>query len=199
MVSTKAQGSYAKGRERRRELLRIAAEVFTAEGFEGATLKLVAERAGIKEATLFHYFSGKQELLTAVLADRDDRNSERTGGAVPSLADLPGIAEENEQHPGLTALFAVASATATREGHAARAYFRERYDRLRETTAANIAEAQAAGEVRADVAPDEAARLILAVFDGIQLQWLYDPSVSMPGALRTTLRLLEARGGTTAR
>lgn len=191
-MGAKSQGTYAKGIERRRDLLRIAAEVFAAEGFEGTTLKLVAERAGIREATLFHYFSGKQDLLTAVLADRDEQNRERAQGAMPSLGDLPGIAAHNQQHPGLTALFAVASATATREGHAAREYFRERYVWLRETTAANIADAQSSGEVRDDVDPDEAARIILAVFDGIQLQWLYDPSVDMPRALSTILRLLEA-------
>jgi AcrR family transcriptional regulator len=190
-MSGKAPGTYAKGIERRRDLLRIAADVFAAEGFEGTTLKLVAERAGIKEATLFHYFSGKQDLLTAVLADRDEQNTVRTGGAAIALADLPGIAERNEQHPGLTALFAVASATATRPGHAARDYFRNRYAWLVERTAGNIADAQARGEIRADISPEDAARIIIGVFDGIQLQWLYDPGVSMPAALSGVLRLLE--------
>ncbi|MFJ6001919.1 TetR family transcriptional regulator [Arthrobacter sp. NPDC092385] len=189
-MGTKPQGSYAKGVERRRDLLRIAAEVFAAEGFEGTTLKLVAERAGIKEATLFHYFSGKQDLLTAVLADRDEQNSTRHGGSPGSLADFPGIAEHNERHPGLTALFAVASATATRPDHAAHDYFRNRYSWLLRTVGQDIAEAQARGEIRTDIAPEDAARLIVGVFDGIQLQWLYDPDVSMPSALADILRLL---------
>ncbi|TKV27921.1 TetR/AcrR family transcriptional regulator [Arthrobacter sp. NamB2] len=192
-MGTKAQGTYAKGIERRRELLRIAAEVFIAEGFEGTTLKLVAERAGIKEATLFHYFSGKQDLLTAVLADRDEQTTAGHGGTTASLADLPDIAAHNERHPGLTALFAVASATATRQGHAARDYFRERYAWLIETTAKDISAAQSRGEIRSDISPEDAARIIIGVFDGIQLQWLYDPSVSMPAALTNVLRLLDAR------
>lgn len=193
-MGTKAQGTYAKGIERRRELLRIAAEVFAAEGFEGTTLKLVAERAGIKEATLFHYFSGKQDLLTAVLADRDEQNSAQHGGSVTSLADFPGIAEHNERHPGLTALFAVASATATRPDHAAHDYFRTRYSWLLGTVERDIAGAQARGEIRTDIAPEEAARLIIGVFDGIQLQWLYDPATSMPAALSSVLRLLAPQG-----
>lgn len=192
-MGTKAQGTYAKGIERRRDLLRIAAEVFIAEGFEGTTLKLVAERAGIKEATLFHYFSGKQDLLTAVLADRDEQVATRHGGTTASLEDLPGVAEHNARHPGLTALFAVASATATRPGHAARDFFRDRYAWLIESTAKDISEAQARGEIRTDISPEDAARIIVGVFDGIQLQWLYDPSVSMPAALTNVLRLLDAR------
>lgn len=44
-MDRRARGSYAKGVERRRELLAVAAEVFAAEGFDGTTLKLVAERA----------------------------------------------------------------------------------------------------------------------------------------------------------
>ncbi|MDQ0734188.1 TetR/AcrR family transcriptional regulator [Arthrobacter agilis] len=190
-MGRRAQGTYAKGIERRRELLTTAAEVFAAEGFDGTTLKLVAERAGIGEATLFHYFRGKQDLLTAVLADRDERNVALRGGTATALADLPAVAEQNARHPGLTALFAVASAAATRPGHAARDYFRDRYAWLVTATARDVARAQERGELRSDIAPEEAARIIIGVFDGIQLQWLYDPSVSMPAALTAVLRLLE--------
>ncbi|MEG9247576.1 helix-turn-helix domain-containing protein [Arthrobacter sp. Soc17.1.1.1] len=189
-MDRRARGSYAKGVERRRELLAVAAEVFAAEGFDGTTLKLVAERAGIREATLFHYFTGKQDLLTAVLADRDDQHTEHSRTAA-SLADLPRVAERNAQQPGLTALFAVASATATRPGHAARDYFRDRYAWVVAATAGDIARAQERGEVRSDIDPEDAARIIIATFDGIQLQWLYDPTVSMPSTLAAVLRLLE--------
>ncbi len=190
-MDRRARGSYAKGIERRRELLAVAAEVFAAEGFDGTTLKLVAERAGIREATLFHYFSSKQDLLTAVLADRDEQNTTRQGGTPASLADLPRVAEQNAQHPGLTALFAVASATATRPGHAARDYFRDRYAWVVAATAGDVARAQERGELRTDIDPEDAARIIIGAFDGIQLQWLYDPTVSMPATLTTVLRLLE--------
>lgn len=101
------------------------------------------------------------------------------------------MAERNAQQPGLTALFAVASATATRPGHAARDYFRDRYAWVVAATAGDIARAQERGEVRSDIDPEDAARIIIATFDGIQLQWLYDPTVSMPSTLAAVLRLLE--------
>jgi F0F1-type ATP synthase assembly protein I len=71
------------------------------------------------------------------------------------------------------------SAEATDSEHPSHEDFAERY----RSSAANgeqlLRAAQEAGEVRADLDPALAARLISAVMDGIQLQWLLDESVDM--------------------
>ncbi len=43
----------------------------------------------------------------------------------------------------------------------------------------DIERRQKAGEVRTDVGAEALARLVVAAFDGLQLQWLYDKSVDM--------------------
>ncbi|MCY0959443.1 TetR/AcrR family transcriptional regulator [Streptomyces sp. H27-H5] len=55
------------GRPPREELLRAAAELFTVRGYGATTTRAVAERAGMRQATMYHYFGGKEELLAELL------------------------------------------------------------------------------------------------------------------------------------
>jgi AcrR family transcriptional regulator len=190
MSSVKPRGRYSKGAERREQIIKTATDVFATEGFEGTALKRVAELVGVKEATLFHYFRGKQELLTAVLAERDRRGAAHADEDETGLRLLVPVAERNRREPGLTTLYAVASATANDPGHDSHGYFQERYATLVETLAEDIERGQAAGEVRRDVPPAALARLVVAVFDGLQLQWLYDKDVDMADGLAQLVDVL---------
>lgn len=193
MTTGKVRGPYAKGEERRRTIVETATDVFATEGFEGAALKRVAELVGVREATLFHYFSSKQELQQAVLAERDDRALSMVGETF-GVDDLPAVAARNEQEPGLTTLYAVASATANDTAHASHQYFRERYELIIRDLAQDIGARQRSGEYRSDIDPEWAARLLVGVFDGLQVQWLYDKGVSMEEGLRKAIALLKAPG-----
>ncbi|MGW2617382.1 TetR/AcrR family transcriptional regulator [Streptomyces sp. NPDC001500] len=51
----------------RAELLAAAAELFTTRGYAATTTRAVAERAGMRQASMYHYVSGKEELLAALL------------------------------------------------------------------------------------------------------------------------------------
>lgn len=51
----------------REELLAAAAELFTVNGYSATTTREVAERAGIRQATMYHYFKGKEGLLAELL------------------------------------------------------------------------------------------------------------------------------------
>ncbi len=192
MSTTKPRGQYAKGAERREQIVQTATDVFATEGFEGTALKRVAELVGVKEATLFHYFSGKQELLTAVLAERDRRGKELGGAAEFGLEALVPVAERNRLEPGLTTLYAVASATANDPGHASHGYFQDRYARLVKELAQDVGRRQESGAIRTDVGAEYLARLIIAAFDGLQLQWLYDKSVDMAAGLSELVDVLLA-------
>ncbi|MFD3468586.1 helix-turn-helix domain-containing protein [Streptomyces sp. NPDC058682] len=55
------------GRPPREELLCAAAELFAAQGYAATTTRAVAERAGMRQATMYHYFGGKEELLAELL------------------------------------------------------------------------------------------------------------------------------------
>ncbi len=189
--SSKPRGQYAKGAERREQIIQTATDVFATEGFEGTALKRVAELVGVKEATLFHYFRGKQELLTAVLAERDRRSM----AAVDADAGLPLMvrsAERNRAEPGLTTLYAVASATANDPGHDSHGYFKDRFTEVVDVLTADIERRQAAGKTRADLPAKDLARLVVAISDGLQLQWLYDKEVDVADGLSQFIDVLMA-------
>lgn len=55
------------GLSAREELLAAAAELFTTRGYAATTTRAVAERAGMRQATMYHYVAGKEDLLAELL------------------------------------------------------------------------------------------------------------------------------------
>lgn len=68
LESPNASSRVARRRDRRKaEIVRTATELLSRYGYQGMSLEDVAERTDIAKATLYHYFSGKDELVAAVL------------------------------------------------------------------------------------------------------------------------------------
>ncbi|WP_317447411.1 helix-turn-helix domain-containing protein [Streptomyces collinus] len=63
----RAQERPASGLPPREEVLAAAAELFTAHGYTATSTRAVAERAGLRQASLYHYFDGKEAILAALL------------------------------------------------------------------------------------------------------------------------------------
>lgn len=53
--------------DKRSALLDIATQVFAKQGFDRASMNLVAKEAGVSKAVLYHYFPGKDAILYAIL------------------------------------------------------------------------------------------------------------------------------------
>lgn len=53
--------------ERREEILEAARAVFSEKGYQRATTKAIAKRAGVAEGTIFIYFSTKRDLLVSCI------------------------------------------------------------------------------------------------------------------------------------
>ncbi|MCX2929715.1 helix-turn-helix domain containing protein [Mycobacterium sp. CVI_P3] len=51
----------------REEILDAAAELFTTRGYASTSTRAIAEAVGIRQASLYHYFKTKDELLSALL------------------------------------------------------------------------------------------------------------------------------------
>lgn len=56
-----------KSEERRQQMIDIAAEVFNEIGFEGASMAEISARIGGSKATLYNYFSSKEEIFVEVM------------------------------------------------------------------------------------------------------------------------------------
>src|ERR1700692_5099648 len=53
----------------RDKILSAAGEVFAEQGFEGATIRAITERAGVNVAAVNYHFRDKAELYTRVVVD----------------------------------------------------------------------------------------------------------------------------------
>ncbi|MGO8998654.1 MAG: TetR/AcrR family transcriptional regulator [Polyangiaceae bacterium] len=77
-------------RSRREEILDEATQLFAERGYEGTSMADLAERVGLRKASLFHHFASKEVLYAAVLA----RLIEAVGGAIVASAMQPGTFAE---------------------------------------------------------------------------------------------------------
>jgi len=84
-------------------------------------------------------------------------------------------ARRNAGRPGLVQAYAVLSADSVTEGHPAKEYFRGRYEILREQVREALEEVCDPQDPPRPQDVDCAAAAILAVMDGLQVQWLLDP------------------------
>jgi AcrR family transcriptional regulator len=71
----------------RAEVVGIARELFTTEGYESISMRKIAERAGCAAATLYRYFSSKWELLRFVWKDVLEDAYSECDRAAEGLAD----------------------------------------------------------------------------------------------------------------
>ncbi|GGN56627.1 TetR family transcriptional regulator [Streptomyces albiflavescens] len=183
-----AMNTRARSEERRAEIVRAALEVIAERGYRGASLASVAERVGLTQQGLLHYFPTKDALLVAVLEERDQWDAvPDTQWRVDLLASL---VEYNAMRPGIIQTFSALLGESVTEGHPAREYFTERYARVR-ASMATVLRAEYGERLPNGLTPERTAPLLVAVMDGLQYQWLLDPeSVDMPGAFRDFLALL---------
>lgn len=168
-------GRSPKGAARREAILDAALAVFGEVGLHGASLREIAGRVGVSHQSLMHYFPTKNELLMAVLRRRDERLRQHfadEGGM--SIRELISVAEDNVGIPGLIELYNMASAEATNEEHPAHEYYAEFYESMIDSMAQFLERAEERGVLRDGWTAKSAARAILGLVDGLQLQWLYD-------------------------
>src|SRR3954451_11473177 len=70
-MQTKTRGPYAKTPARRATIVAAAREAFIEHGYDHASLRDIAKRAGLTHQGLLRHFSGKPELLSELLQQRD--------------------------------------------------------------------------------------------------------------------------------
>ena len=195
MAVERPRGEYAKSRARREAIVRAAVEVFSSVGFHKGSLREVADRAGLSQAGLLHHFPSKEHLLQAVLTWRDEDAAQRLGTPTPEGLDLlRGLVDtvaHNASTPELVELHVVLSAEGTSMDHPMHDYFVTRYAAVYDTVLAALDTADAHGQLQPDVDRHSAARTLIALMDGLQVQWLlHRDEVDMASDLRRYLQSL---------
>ena len=188
--------SYPKGVRRRQQILDSAITLLAQRGVERASLRTVGEAIGVSHTALRHYFSSRDELLVEAYRAHEARAAQDAPATSESAVGLiVEAAERNRSIPGLVELYATLTTDALQEQHAVtRRFVRDRFRSLREALAAMIASGQQAGRIAADIDPLDAAALVIAASDGLQIQWLLDPEAVDVGRSLSILERLLPRG-----
>jgi TetR/AcrR family fatty acid metabolism transcriptional regulator len=158
-------------------ILAAATRVFAQRGFFSAQVADIAREAGVAAGTVYLYFKSKDDLLVSIF-DRTMREAIDEGrAALTALADplerLRRIAELHLERLGgdrdLAVVFQVELRQSTR--------FMEQFSatRLREYLGIIrdvIAEAQASGQIRRDVSPTVATKVLFGALDEMATNWV---------------------------
>ncbi|GAA2936460.1 TetR/AcrR family transcriptional regulator [Microbacterium luteolum] len=183
-------------RAKREQILKAAVEIFGNKGSTNGTLADVAEQVGITHAGVLHHFGSKQKLLLEVLSYRDQADvaaleKKHIPGGPELFLHLVRTAFANEKRPGIVQAYTVLSSESVTDDHPGREYFEERYTTLRREVTAAFHELCAQEGVDDPQSIAAASAGILAVMDGLQLQWLLHPgTIELGGASEFAIRAI---------
>ncbi|APX32117.1 transcriptional regulator [Brachybacterium sp. P6-10-X1] len=194
-------GSYSKGVARRQEILDRAIDVFRERGADGTSLRRIATAIGVSHAALLHYFDSREQLLVAVYEHAESkRDAAKTyDDSISALDVLVKAAMLNIGVPGMVELYTtlLASSLAV-DASPSTEFFTARFARIRDELTVRLIAEQEDGRIRDDVDPADIAALLISASDGLQIQWLLEPSVELERTLETFAVLLAPPGHETS-
>ena len=151
---------------RRARVLEGARRCFARHGYEGATVVRLEQEIGLSRGAIFNWFPSKQDLFLALAAEDNERLHTlfATGGYEALLRAI------TEDDPDWLAVYLEFGRRMKSDSE-----LRERWktiapEEARERSKAWIADAQAAGELRADIDGDDIGRFLGIIVDGIASQ-----------------------------
>ena len=178
------RGTYSKTEGRRADILRAAIDSVAQHGYERASLRDIAARAGISHPGLLHHFPDKHELLREAMRQREANDLEIGLAAKRAGASIAAIVSESFartiQDPGAARSWLALTVAASRPDHPAHEFIGARQSRAR---AAFTGEPTIAAD-GAEITPDTKALLLVALIDGLVLQGLFDPTLDVTGSLK---------------
>lgn len=194
-----ARGPYRTGIERRRQILEKAIEVFGAYGYTGGSLRRIAQEVGVTPAALARHFGSKEGLLVEVLRFWEEGNRrfepDLDARGLTAIEGNTRLMAAHLQHRGFLELFLTLSTEASDRSHPAHEFVTARYASVLARFRRQLAEAVSDGEV-APMSQGQIkieARSLIAVMDGLELQWLLEPDMDLVGTFRAYLDAATAR------
>lgn len=166
---------------RREEILAAATRVFGSKGYHQGSLVDVAAQVGITHAGVLHHFGSKDKLLWEVLEYRDRVDVQHLEGKhIPGGLDLfrhlVTTARLNADRRGIVQAYAVLTGESVTDGHPASGWVAQRFAVLRGEISQAVRDLATERAVELpDGEAERAANAVIAVMDGLQLQWLLAP------------------------
>ncbi len=175
---------------KRAGLLKAAISVIAQEGFAGASLRKVAQRAGCTTGAVTYYFANKEAMVIAVAESLFDQFDAQLGRGQDRIDVRAGFqrwldwTKADDPDPWLAVLQLLAHA---RHEPAFAAVYQRRYAQYREKLAAILARGQGQGLIRGDIPADLLADQLSAMADGWMMLLPIEPERFRPARIRALL------------
>ena len=184
------------------EIARAALKVFIRKGYHRTTMAEIAEEAGMGKGTLYEYFKNKESLFRFIF----DRFFEDFYRGLLSV--LEGLSHSEEK---LLAILDFSADHFDRWNDVCKIWLdfysemhwndeeggleiQRVYEMMRALLSSVIQEGQEAGIFRDDLSPREVASILVSVFDGLIMQYIFDPDCFSMKALEDTAKAILLRG-----
>jgi len=189
--------------KRRRQILEAAFQCFSKKGFHGSTMRDICRRSGLSPGAVYSYFRGKEEIVEALAAmgrDNTRKFIKQTATPTDARGALTGLVQtfvsvfdRPASRPGLrldVRLWGEAMQNAR-----IRELFLVGARDVIEPFAAIVRDGQSRGEINSRLDPEATARVLLAIFLGLQVQKAMDPKVELEPCTRAIESLLRGSFG----
>lgn len=193
------RGPYRNGVRRREQIVTSASQIFAELGYSAGSIRTIAERVGVSPATLLQHFGSKEGLLMAVLEDWDRRTRDVSAPTHAQGLDffrhIPRIMTFHLENRGLLELFITMAAEASSPRHPAREFIQQHYADTLDRWGTCLTEAATTGEVKAMSQHEvrNEMRLLIAMLDGIEIQWLLEPTTDLVDLVTTYINTMIER------
>jgi AcrR family transcriptional regulator len=199
-IDRRTRAARAEGREAREELLSAALRSFARRGYREANVDEIAAEAGYSKGALYWHFSGKEELLSALLEERIDApirdRVALLGSASPerdmSVEATRAFAQQLGEQREAMLLEREYWSLAIRDPEL-RARYAERQTELRGALADAIAaRARHLGTPDLTMPAEDVARIVMSIIGGLAVDELIEPGSVRPDLLGEALALVYA-------
>jgi AcrR family transcriptional regulator len=185
---------------RRAQIVDAAVSCFARDGFHRTTMHEICREAGLSPGAVYRYFSGKDEIVEAIAAERHAReagfmeHASEIGEGADALramgrAFFSSLADPDERRRRRLGVQVWAEALRNPAIHK---LVKRGVDRPLAALVRMARDAQERGELSREIDPEGLARMLVALFQGFVLQQAWDPRADVATYLETVDAVIEA-------
>lgn len=171
--------------DERSAIVRAAIAVYDHRAFHEVTLETIAERAGLDLAAVLVHFPTLDELVSVTI---QTWNGQRMGPLMPlakqfgTAAFLRAVVLANIQDPGLMRLIVAVVNIASMPDHPAAPELQRQWVQFHAMVQRALVQDVAAGREPSTMDPARGAEQLIALYEGLQIQWMMRAHMDVLGA-----------------
>ena len=197
-IDRRTRAARAEGRHAREELLTAALHVFARRGYDQAGVDEIAAEAGYSKGALYWHFSGKEDVLTALLEERIDAPARELVSLLQtappdrdmSVEAARAFARRLREQREAVLLDREYWSLAIRDPELRARYIARQTDLRHALAAALEARMRQLGTPDLPMGAERVARIVMSIIAGLAVDELVEPGSGDPDLLGETLAVL---------